>query len=184
MGFPFFYDGSFWREFVLSSGTPVSTPEDSDWDSVIFRNDFDTSLTDQKFGQTIYSGTSNVDLVTSPVKIGTKSSKIGYPNDGGLLYSKRNEYDFRGAWTIEGWFYLDTLPGTGSNSTPLVFHTYGHFYTFGLGVDQQSTMFLILDGGIIKIHHIVGLALWNLGGYLGSYAYFYPEQCMEPSCSC
>ena len=98
-------------------------------------------LTDQKFGQTIYSGTSNVDLVTSPVKIGTKSARIGYPNDGMFVaYSKRNEYDFRGAWTIEGWFYLDTLPaGTGSNSTPLVFHTYGHFYTFGLGVDQQST---------------------------------------------
>ena len=169
-GAPFFYDGSFWREFVLSSGTPVSTPEDSDWDSVIFRNDFDTSLTDQKFGQTIYSGTSNVDLVTSPVKIGTKSARIGYPNSGMLAYSKRNEYDFTGAWTIEGFFYLDTLPaGTGSNSTPLVFHTYGHFYTFGLGVDQQSGQ--------------LNFRWWNnqnssyswtgssyLGGYLGSYA--------------
>ena len=147
-GAPFFYDGTFWREFVLSSGTPVSTPEDADWDSVIFRNDFDTSLTDQKFGETIYSATSNVDLVSSPVKIGTKSARIGYPNDGGLLYSKRNEYDFRGAWTIEGWFYLDTLPaGAGNNSTPLVFHTYGNLYTFGLGVD--------------KVNNVLNFRWWN-----------------------
>ncbi len=138
-GAPFFYDGTFWREFVLSSGTPVSVPEDTEWDNTIFRNDFDTSLTDQRFGQTIYSGTNNVDLVTSPVKIGTKSARIGYPNNGGLLYSKRSEYDFTGEWTIEGWFYLDGNPtGSGINATPLVFHTYQHDFTFGLAVDYLN----------------------------------------------
>jgi len=138
-GAPFFYDGTFWREFVLSSGTPVSVPEDTEWDNTIFRNDFDTSLTDQRFGQTIYVGTSNVDLVTSPVKIGTKSARIGYPNNGSLLYSKRSEYDFTGTWTIEGWFYLDGNPaGTNVNATPLVFHTGTHIYTFGLAVDYLN----------------------------------------------
>ena len=168
-GAPFFYDGTFWREFVLSSGTPVSEPADSDWDSVIFRNDFDTSLTDQKFGQTIYSGTSNVDLVSSPVKIGTKSARIGYPNDGMLAYSKRNEYDFTGAWTIEGWFYLDTLPaGTGSNSTPLVFHTYLHTYTFGLGVDTLNGVLDFRWWNNQSTTH--GYSVSNAGTFLGSYA--------------
>ena len=168
-GAPFFYDGTFWREFVLSSGTPVSTPEDSDWDSVIFRNDFDTSFTDQKFGQTKYSGSSNVDLVTSPVKIGTKSARIGYPNTGGLLYSKRNEYDFRGAWTIEGFFYLDTLPaGTGSNSTPLVFHTYQSSETFGLGVDALNGVLDFRWWNNQSSTHSYNTT--NLGTMLGSYA--------------
>lgn len=168
-GAPFFYDGSFWREFVLSSGTPVSTPEDSDWDSVIFRNDFDTSLTDQKFGQTIYSASSNVDLVSSPVKIGTKSARIGYPDVGGLLYSKRDEYDFTGAWTIEGWFYLDTLPaGTGGSSTPLVFHSYGHTYTFGLGVDVLNGFLDFRWWNNQSTTHSYSTS--NLGTMLGSYA--------------
>ena len=167
-GAPFFYDGTFWREFVLSSGTPVSEPADTDWDSVIFRNDFDTSLTDQKFGQTIYSGTSNVDLVSSPVKIGTKSARIGYPDVGGLLYSKRNEYDFTGTWTIEGWFYLDTLPaGTGSSSTPLVFHTYGHTYTFGLGVDMLNNVLNFRWWNNQSSTH--GYSISNAGTYLGGY---------------
>ena len=140
-GAPFFYDGTFWREFVLSSGTPVSVPADTEWDNVIFRNDFDTSLTDQKFGQAVHSS-SNVSLVSSPVKIGTKSARIGYPNNGGLAYPKRSEYDFTGAWTIEGWFYLDTLPaGIGANATPLVAHSNftqasHHTYTWGLNVES------------------------------------------------
>ena len=168
-GAPFFYDGTFWREFVLSSGTPVAEPADSDWDSVIFRNDFDTSLTDQKFGQTIYSGTSNVDLVSSPVKIGTKSARIGYPNSGMLAYSKRNEYDFTGAWTIEGWFYLDTLPaGTGSNSTPLVFHTYQHSETFGFGVDALNGVLDFRWWNNQSSTHSYNTS--NVGTMLGSYS--------------
>jgi hypothetical protein len=138
-GAPFYYDGTNWREFVLATGTPVSQPEDTDWDNVIFRNDFDTSLTEQRFGQTVFSGTSNVDLVSSPVKVGTKSARIGYPNNGGLAYPKRSEYDFTGAWTIEGWFYLDNVPaGTGVSATPLVAHTYLAASTWGLTVEQSS----------------------------------------------
>ena len=74
-GAPFYYDGSAWREFVLSDGTPVTTPADTDWDSVIFRNDFDTSTDDQKFSEAaaLSSGTS---LVTSPVKVGTNYRRL------------------------------------------------------------------------------------------------------------
>ena len=50
----------------------------------------------KNLGKQFMLGTSNVDLVSSPVKIGTKSARIGYPNDGMLAYSKRNEYDFTG----------------------------------------------------------------------------------------
>jgi hypothetical protein len=32
-GAPFFYDGSAWREFVLSTGTPVAVPADTEWDN-------------------------------------------------------------------------------------------------------------------------------------------------------
>ena len=139
-GAPFYYDGTNWREFVLSTGTPVSQPEDTDWDKVIFRNDFDTSLTEQRFGQIVYSGSSNVDLVTSPVKVGTKSARIGYPSSGALAYPKRSEYDFSGAWTIEGWFYLDTLPtGNGVQAAPLVAHTYLSANTWGLNVELTNS---------------------------------------------
>ena len=142
-GAPFYYDGTNWREFVLATGTPVSQPEDTDWDQVIIRNDFDTSLTEQRLGQTVFSGSSgNVDLVTSPVKVGTKSARIGYggnSNSYALAYPKRSEYNFSGAWTIEGWFYLDTLPtGTASNAVPLVAHTYTAASTWGLNVEQSG----------------------------------------------
>jgi hypothetical protein len=40
-GAPFFYDGSAWREFVLSTGTPVAVPADTDWDDVILRSTYD-----------------------------------------------------------------------------------------------------------------------------------------------
>ena len=142
-GAPFYYDGTNWREFVLATGTPVSQPEDTDWDQVIIRNDFDTSLTEQRFGQTVFSGSSsNVDLVSSPVKVGTKSARLGfggYGNTYAVAYPKRNEYNFTGAWTIEGWFYLDTLPsGTGLNVAPLFAHTYVADKTWGLTVEKSS----------------------------------------------
>jgi hypothetical protein len=43
-GAPFFYDGSAWREFVLSTGTPVAVPADTEWDNVILRSTYDTDF--------------------------------------------------------------------------------------------------------------------------------------------
>ena len=113
-GAPFFYDGSAWREFVLSSGTPVSVPADTEWDSVVFRTTFDDDYTDAKFGATPIVVSAGSSIVGSPVKIGTGS----YRNSGGnvtgigLSYAYRSDYDFTGSWTIEFWIYHDSAPSS------------------------------------------------------------------------
>lgn len=109
-GAPFFYDGSAWREFVLSSGTPVSVPADTEWDNVIFRATFDDNFTDAKFGASpVYVGGGST-IVGAAITIGTGA----YRNDGsigaGISYSYRSEYDFTGSWTIEFWMYVDSGP--------------------------------------------------------------------------
>jgi len=109
-GAPFFYDGSAWREFVLSSGTPVTQPADTEWDNVVFRATFDDDYTDAKFGATPVRISAGSSIVGAAVTIGTGA----YRNDGtagaGLSYAYRSEYDFTGSWTIEFWIYHDTAP--------------------------------------------------------------------------
>jgi hypothetical protein len=111
-GAPFFYDGSAWREFVLSSGTPVSVPADTEWDSVVLRTTFDDNFTDAKFGVSPVRVSSGSTIVGSPVKIGTGA----YRNIGGnvvgvgVSYAYRSDYDFTGSWTIEFWIYHDSTP--------------------------------------------------------------------------
>jgi hypothetical protein len=114
-GAPFFYDGSAWREFVLSSGTPVTQPADTEWDNVVFRATFDDDYTDAKFGVTPVVISAGSSIVGAAVTIGTGA----YRNDGsigaGLSYAYRSDYDFTGSWTIEFWIYHDTMPGAGQN---------------------------------------------------------------------
>jgi hypothetical protein len=114
-GSPFFYDGSAWREFVLSSGIPVSVPADTEWDSVIFRSTFNaggTNFLDSKFGALPSYVSSGSTIAGSPVKIGNGA----FRNDGGSItgigvsYPYRSEYDFTGSWTIEFWIYHDGTP--------------------------------------------------------------------------
>ena len=107
-GAPFYYDGSSWREFVLSSGTPVTVPADTDWDNVIYRNTFDSNFVDAKFNVngTVGSGTT---IAGSPVKVGSGSFRIPGTVGAGVSYPNRSEYNFTGSWTIEGWFFLDSL---------------------------------------------------------------------------
>ena len=167
---PFFYDGSFWREFVLSSGTPVSEPADSDWDSVIFRNDFDTSLTDQKFGETIYDNMELVMLIWFHHQLRLVQNQQELDIQMMECWHIQREMNMISqVWTIEGWFYLDTLPasGTGSNSTPLVFHTYLHTYTFGLGVDTLNGVLDFRWWNNQSTTH--GYSVSNAGTFLGSY---------------
>jgi len=107
-GAPFYYDGSSWREFVLSSGTPVTVPEDTDWDNVIYRNTFDSNFVDAKFNVngTVGSGAT---IAGSPVKVGGGSFRIaGNQVGAGVSYPNRSEYNFTGSWTIEGWLFLDS----------------------------------------------------------------------------
>jgi hypothetical protein len=113
-GAPFFYDGSAWREFVLSSGTPVTVPADTEWDSVILRTTYDNNFVDEKFGVSPIVVGSGSTTVSSPRKIGTRS----FRNDGtvgaGISYAYRSDYDFTGPWTIEFWIYHDSQVSGGT----------------------------------------------------------------------
>jgi hypothetical protein len=112
-GAPFFYDGSAWREFVLSTGTPVAVPADTEWDNVILRSTYDTDspdFFDFKFSeQPILTGT-GATTVASPVKIGTRSFRNNGVVGAGISYAYRAEHDFTGPWTIEFWINHDGLP--------------------------------------------------------------------------
>jgi hypothetical protein len=112
-GAPFFYDGSAWREFVLSTGTPVAVPADTEWDNVILRSTYDTDspgFFDFKFSeQPVKTGT-GATTVASPVKIGTKSFRNNGAVGAGISYAYRAEHDFTGPWTIEFWINHDARP--------------------------------------------------------------------------
>ena len=127
---PFFYDGTAWREFVLATGTPVTRREDSDWDNVMLRLDFEDSTTniadienkkvlatgqDQKPDNVVPS---SVDLTGSPVKYGSQA--LRFTGAGTMTFAWINRingtndklFDFEGAWTIEMWIYVTESPGS------------------------------------------------------------------------
>ena len=129
-GAPFFYDGAVWREFVLATGTPVTRREDSDWDNVMLRLDFEddtTDITQIANKKVLYDGNDQypdnveqdeVSLVGSPVKYGSKALRFtgdagNFPFSWDNRQSANNDplYDFTGAWTIEMWIYLTDVPG-------------------------------------------------------------------------
>lgn len=111
-GVPFYYDGSDWREFVLSTGVSTTQTADTSWDNVILRSTYDTNFFDSKFEvHPVLTGTGATN-VSSPVKIGTKSYRNNGTAGAGLSYAYRSEYDFTGPWTIEFWIYFDQRPST------------------------------------------------------------------------
>jgi len=138
-GSPFYYDGSAWREFVLSSGTPVTEPADTEWDNVIFRATFDDDYTDAKFGAIPVATGAGTTIVNSPVKIGTGCYRNEGDLSGGIAYPHRSEYDFNGPWTIEFWMYLDTVPTSG-NYVSLVSKNYG------TSADENWALCFYIDG--------------------------------------
>jgi hypothetical protein len=121
-GAPFFYDGSAWREFVLSSGTPVSVPADTEWDSVILRSTYNTgtNFDDAKFGISPVSIGTGVTTVGAPRKYGTRSLKLDGSVGCGISYAPRTEYDFTGSWTIEFWVYYDSSPQFSGSANSLI----------------------------------------------------------------
>jgi hypothetical protein len=135
----FFYDGSAWREFVLSSGTPVSVPADTEWDNVILRCTFDTDFTDSKFNVSPVAIGTGSTITASPLKIGTgafRSSGTGI----GVSYAYRPEYDFTGPWTIEFWMYVDSLNFGGAQGAILV--------SSNSGINTNANWALALNSGI------------------------------------
>ena len=113
-GVPFYYDGSAWREFVLSTGVSTTQTADTSWDNVILRSTYDTDFYDSKFEvHPILTGT-GATTVASPVKIGTKSYRNNGSAGAGISYAYRSEYDFTGPWTIEFWIFHDSTPSYNS----------------------------------------------------------------------
>jgi hypothetical protein len=111
-GQPYYYDGTTWRALFLVDAPSTVNQADSDWDNTMIRMNFDQAnigaVTNLKDGRT--PSASQVDVVTSPVKYGTKSARF-QTNNGGLTFSQDNSgsvyYPFDGAWTLEGWFFFD-----------------------------------------------------------------------------
>jgi hypothetical protein len=121
-GAPFFYDGTNWREFYLVNAVPVIQEGDTDWDSVLIRSTFDTDVNDVKFNAVPTKSDPSVGVVTSPRKVGAGSLRLNGEN---IQYPWRSEYNFTGEWTIEAWFYLDTLPAPGGSSRCLFGQNHG-----------------------------------------------------------
>ena len=142
-GAPFFYDGSAWREFVLSSGTPVTQSADTEWDNVVFRATFDDNFTDAKFGVSpVYVGGGST-IVGAAVTIGTGA----FRNDGsvgaGISYAYRSDYDFTGSWTIEFWMYVDSGPVYYSPTSPV--SLVSMHSTTGIGTSGNWTLAMLRD---------------------------------------
>ena len=181
-GAPFFYDGSAWREFVLSTGTPVSVPADTEWDSVILRSTYNTgtNFDDAKFEiSPVYVGT-GATTVGSPLKYGTKSLRLDGSVGCGISYAPRTEYDFTASWTIEFWVYYDSSPVNSGYANSLVsmislsdvtknwiFGTYG---IMKIMPHLKHYIFLML---VILIHYssINGDILQLLGKMMGRYTF-------------
>ena len=112
-GQPYYYDGTTWRALFLSEAPLTVNQADSDWDNTMIRMNFDQAnigaVTNLKDGRT--PAATNVDLVASPLKYGTKSARFQSGNTG-LSFTQNNSgsvyYPFEGAWTLEGWFYFDS----------------------------------------------------------------------------
>jgi hypothetical protein len=156
-GAPFFYDGSAWREFVLSTGTPVAVPADTEWDNVILRSTYDTTspdFFDFKFSeQPILTGT-GATTVASPVKIGTRSFRNNGAVGAGISYAYRAEHDFTGPWTIEFWINHDGRP-FGQLCYPeamvsqISLSDSGNNWSFGL---RDSAAVILCLHGIMKLN--------------------------------
>jgi hypothetical protein len=142
-GAPFFYDGNAWREFVLSSGTPVTQPADTEWDNVVFRATFDDDFTDAKFGATPVFVSAGSSIVGAAVTIGTGA----YRNDGsigaGISYAYRDEYDLTGSWTIEFWMYVDSGPVFNNPLSPV--SLISMYSTTGIGTSGNWSLAMWRD---------------------------------------
>jgi hypothetical protein len=156
-GAPFFYDGSAWREFVLSSGTPVSVPADTEWDNVVFRATFDTDFTDAKFSATPVYVSAGSSIVGAAVTIGTGAFRNNGAVGSGVSYAYRSDYDFTGSWTIEFWMYVDSSPVYSNPLSPLSLVSMNS--TTGIGTSGNWTLAMWEDAIGNKY-----ISWWNQGG--------------------
>lgn len=163
-GAPFFYDGSAWREFVLSSGTPVSVPADTEWDNVVFRATFDTDFTDAKFGATPVLVSSGSTIVGAAVTIGTGAFRNDGTAGAGVSYAYRSDYDFTGSWTIEFWMYVDSGPNSNKPVSLISMHS-----PTGIGTSGNLSLSMYRDG---SANVYIGWFNQNHPSYKNGYAIY------------
>jgi len=131
-GQPYYYDGTTWRALFLVGAASTVNQADSDWDNTMIRMNFDQAtigdVTNLKDGRT--PTTSQIDLVSSPIKYGTKTARFQV-NNTGINFTQNNSgstyYPFEGAWTLEGWFYFNSseLPTvTNIANSPILFSNF------------------------------------------------------------
>lgn len=129
---PYYYDGTTWRALFLSEAPLTVNQADSDWDNTMIRMNFDQAnigaVTNLKDGRT--PTTAQIDLVSSPIKYGTKTARF-QANNQGINFTQNNSgstyYPFEGAWTLEGWFYFNSseLPTvTNITNSAILFSNY------------------------------------------------------------
>ena len=150
-GQPYFYDGTDWRALFLIDGITTANEADTDWDNTMIRMNFEqsdiASTTNLKDGRT--PATSLVDLVSSPVKYGSKSGRW---DQGSMEFDQNNSgtvyYSFEGAWTMEGWFYFDSnnLPTATVAQSSAVFFSNQHPNT---GVNSNWAFGLYKNSGAV-----------------------------------
>ena len=93
---------------------PVPPTVDPDWDDVVLRFPFDTSLNDVSSNELTGTASSSVYVYVTPTpsKYGARVLRI----DGITRYLEISDPNyilrFGGTWTAEFWFNADTLPGT------------------------------------------------------------------------
>ena len=142
-GAPFYYDGTGWREVMLSNAVPVTQVADTDWDVTSFRaplsNDDSIGLKDIK------NNISGVSITNSPSSSGFSAEIVdadAFNNNQGSLsvsdtggvtqshlstngewslvaYPPDNNRNFSGTWTIEGWIKLDSGDRPTNSTSPV-----------------------------------------------------------------
>lgn len=144
-GFPYYHDGTAWREFHLFDRPDSSSVVDDEWENVQVRMDFETETplnyvngVTASFAQVnaINNNSQDIRVVSSPVKFGTKALKLKTDPDGqdSLYWASYNysivnhsisrfdggkrggSIDWSGDWTVEFWLNFNDFPQYGTSS--------------------------------------------------------------------
>ena len=144
---PYFYDGTDWRPFFLIN-SPTQIPADTNWGDVMIRSTFDLNINDVKYNATPTksSPTSNVQIVSSPTKIGNSALSL---NGAYLEYDVSNNgpgnpYNFNGVFTMEAWVYFNNNIPTNTGA-PM-----GIFVGGGSDTSRQWALTVYKDGSNLK----------------------------------
>lgn len=105
--YPYFYDGTDWRQLYLTGLPDVPDTPDDDWDSVILRVPLDSTFNDVKNNRSPEAN-DGVTLVGSPSRFGGGSAK--FVPDTYITYDSTYLQDFlNNQFTVEFWIYFNSF---------------------------------------------------------------------------